>query len=384
MSSNILNMNNLSSTNTAENQNISTTPLTAIQIACYSVIIITGTIGNLLLIIAIARTRNLKTSQYLILNLATVDFLTCTVSIPLDIIILIIRRWPFGAILCKLIYPLQTVFMAVSVSTLLCMALERYRVIIHPLKPKISGKMILLVITLLWAVSIGLVSPYGAALNMKTEDVCVESWPNNDMSWPKAFTLSVFLVLYMVPLFAISITYTRIGLRLRAQSREPVCFVGTKNLRDSSKYRAKQNIRIVEFFVIAVIVFAICLLPFQVMWMWSDFGNGRDWKHFNTLLTFANVMVYANSAINPFIFGAIGRRYSSCNCFYRQGRRRAINTPMRCNVLRFTRKPSRKQIAPCLPPPPQRRQSLADTDDKEVIRPFSQNNASLVAFVSAV
>lgn len=42
------------------------------------------------------------------------------------------------------------------------------------------------------------------------------------------------------------------------------------------------------------------------MWMWSDFGNGWDWKYFNIFLMFVNVMVYVNSVINLFIFGVIG------------------------------------------------------------------------------
>lgn len=71
--------------------------------------------------------------------------------------------------------------------------------------------MILLVIILLWVVSIGLVLLYGVVLNMKIEDVCVESWLNNDMSWFKVFILSVFFVFYMVLLFVILIMYICIG-----------------------------------------------------------------------------------------------------------------------------------------------------------------------------
>lgn len=317
--------------NAAENQNKSTELLTVVKIACYAAIILIGTIGNMLLIIAIARTPKRKTSQYLIVNLAAVDLLTCALSIPFDITILLLDSgWPFGLALCKLIYPLQTVFMAVSVFTLLCMALERHHVMIHPLKPKMSGNMIILAITFIWIVSIGMVAPYSAALQMNQGD-CIENWPNNDVIYPKIFTLCVFFILYIGPLFIISIAYARIGLRLRAAEdiNATKCFIGSKSLRDSLRHREKQNIRVVKFFVIAVIAFAFCLMPFQVMWMWSDFGNGQNWEHFNTLLTFANVMVYANSAVNPFIFGAIGRRYNCWDCICRRMKQTGTSSPVR-------------------------------------------------------
>ena len=318
--------NNTETTNTELSMEL----LTVIKITCYCIIIVTGTIGNLMLIINLALKRSRKTSQYFILNLAVVDLLTCTLSIPFDITLLVLGDWPFGRVMCRLVYPLQTVFMAVSVSTLLCMALERHRAILYPLKPKITGTVIKLVIFLVWAISVGLVSPYAAALKVKDGE-CAENWPSNDPRYPKAFTLCVFLILYLSPLCVITAAYARVGLRLRANSLKAKLLVGTsKDKNRLSKSRTRRNIRIVKFFVLAVVAFAVCLLPFQVMWMWSDFGNGQKWKHFNTLLTFANVMVYANSAVNPYIFGALGRRCSSCWCLQRPRKPRARHFKRGC------------------------------------------------------
>jgi len=303
--------------NSSNNTELSMELLTVIQITCYSAIILIGTIGNLMLIINLALKRSRKTSQYFILNLAAVDLLTCTLSIPFDITLLVLGGWPFGRVMCWLVYPLQTVFMAVSVSTLLCMALERHRAILYPLKPRITGTVIKLVIFLVWAISVTLVSPYAVALTIKDGE-CMENWPSNDPRYPKAFTLCVFLILYLSPLCVITAAYARVGVRLRANSLKAELLVGTNRDKNRlSKSRTRRNIRIVKFFVLAVVAFAVCLLPFQVMWMWSDFGNGQKWKHFNTFLTFANVMVYANSAVNPYIFGALGCRYNSCSCIHR-------------------------------------------------------------------
>lgn len=321
--------------------------LTVIQITCYSIIIVIGTIGNVMLVFDLATKHYLKTSQYFILNLATVDLLTCALSIPFDISLVVLGGWPFGPVMCRIVYPLQTILIAVSVFTLLCMAVERHRAILHPLKPKIPGKVIMLVILLNWVIATGLVSPYAAALTIK-DGHCAENWPNNDPRYPKAFSLCVFLILYLSPLCVITAAYTFVGIRLRANSHKAELLVGTLSCKSRlAKSRTQRNIRIVKFFVLAVVAFALCLLPFQVMWMWSDFGNGQDWSHFNEVLTFANVMAYANSAVNPYIFGALGSRYNSYNCLRqknRKGRYFARNTFPFHSFIRKRRSTGNKKL----------------------------------------
>lgn len=367
--------------NITENERITSKELLIVQITCYSAIVLTGSIGNFMLIFALALERHRKTSQYFILNLATVDLLTCIISIPFDISLLLLSGWPFGSVLCRIIYPLQTLFMAVSVATLLCMALERHRAIIHPLKPKIPGGVIKMVITLIWVLSAGLVSPYVFALKMKEGD-CVENWPNNDPIYPKLFTLCVFLILYMGPLCVISVAYTRVGIRLHGLSHKAELLTASKKW--SKKYRARQNIRVVKVFVIAVVAFAFCLLPFQVMWMWSEFGNGQEWKHFSTLLTFANVMVYANSAVNPYIFGALGRKYNSCRCFYQRIKKAEHTKRKRVffNGASAAKRSQGMKEQAITPPGTTRIRSDDKYCDKE--RLYTNNNAAMIQLETTV
>lgn len=56
-----------------------------------------------------------------------------------------------------------------------------------------------------------------------------------------------------------------------------------------------------------ILVFAICMLPTHVTWLWHDFGNGSENPYglFNKVATFSNILTYTNSLVNPFIFGSI-------------------------------------------------------------------------------
>ena len=105
-------------------------------ISLLSVIACLGAIGNLLVIKTILNLKRRKLYEYLILNLAITDAGTSLVSIPLDIAEQVKAEFPYGAAMCHVVYPLQSVLIYVSVLTLLLMSTERYKLIVTPMKPK--------------------------------------------------------------------------------------------------------------------------------------------------------------------------------------------------------------------------------------------------------
>ena len=284
-----------------------------LQLLFYSVIIAVGSVGNALICLAILSRKKRKTSEYFILNLAITDLSTSILSIPLDIIERLAGYWPYGSFLCKLVYPLQTILMSVSVATLLAMSLERHRAIMHPLKPRMKGSKPIIVICAIWVGSTLLVSPYIYVLGFEAGN-CVENWPGT--GYVKAYTMSVFIVLYLCPLWGITIAYVRIGRKLYKDIKTLQVVMadpeGGMTGRQMLKTRAHRNVRIVKIFVTAVVAFAVCMLPNHVMWLWNDYGNGHSSKYFTDLLVFTNILVYANSCINPFIFGTLQTRCTSC------------------------------------------------------------------------
>lgn len=281
--------------------------LLIIQILCYSVIIVTGTCGNILIFLSVVCRKTRKLSDYFILNLTIADLLCCVVSIPFDIMELVIGYWPLGLSMCKIVYPLQTVLTAVSVVTLLFMALERHRVIVYPFKPKIRVRYVVLTIVLLWVTAFALVTPYMMTLELRGS-FCVENWSGEKNV--KAFTICIFVLLYVVPLSIIFAVFVRVALRLRNNNYTITRAFGNSMMGNQTReVRSSRNARVLKIFVSAVIAFAVCNLPFHIMWLWNDLGNASGNDYFNDLLTFANIMVYTNSAINPFIFGALSQKF---------------------------------------------------------------------------
>lgn len=291
--------------------------LAIVQVTFYIAITIFGTITNVALCGALLRTTyQRRPSECFILNLAFTDLMTCAVGIPLDVAVILTRYWPFGAFLCKVVWPFQTILIAVSVGTLTCMAIERYRAIVTPFKPMFTRKIVKILICSIWCLSIILVTPYVAVLEHKDRS-CYESWQGD--KHPKIFTMCVFLLFYAIPLSVIVPAYARIGFRLHSDDRTMKTFSrkqgpGNQQFQTLVRRRSKRTILFVKTFLFGAVAFAVCLLPYHVMWLWHDFGQGSQWAHFSDTLLFANALVYFNSLVDPFIFGGTVALNWRTNC----------------------------------------------------------------------
>ena len=281
--------------------------VTIVQVTSYALITIFGTVANLLLYGALLRKKQRSPSEYFVLNPAFTDLMTCAVGIPLDMAEILKQYWPFGAFMCKVVYPFQTALIGVSVATLTCMAIERYRAIVTPFKPMMTKRIVKVVIFAVWCISGVPMSPYILVLEHKHEQLqCTETWQNEN--YRKMFTMCVFLLFYSLPLCIIAPAYICIGFRLYSDGKKMKRFsikqgAGNQSFRKLVRQRTRANVIIVKTFLLGAVVFSLCLLPYHVMWLWADFGNGAHWSHFGDVLVFANALVYFNSLVDPFIFG---------------------------------------------------------------------------------
>ena len=277
------------------------------QLISFGVIAVIAVLGNALICWNELTRHPRKTSSYFIINLAISDLAAGVLSIPLDIVERLSGTWPFFPFMCHVVYPFQTVLMAVSVITLLCMSFERHRAVVTPFKCRPAGGFLVRVIIALWVISVLLVIPYTLVLKIKNGD-CVEDWPSKD--YVKIYTMSVFIALYLLPLTLITICYTSTCFFMFKEDnrwRSMIRYYGlsVRRVHQLSAKRHKRNVKIIKVFVAAVMAFALCQLPTHVIWLWHDFGSGSQWEHLSNVLPFCHMLTYLNSAIDPFIFGSI-------------------------------------------------------------------------------
>ena len=256
----------------------------------------------------------------------------------------------------------------------------RYRAVVHPWKPRFTSSQTTAIIASTWSVSFILVLPY--ALVLKIQDgYCAEDWPHP--SAVKAYTMGLFIFQYALPLLIITFAYIMVARKLRHQAariarnrHENGISVTTygleasgyqmhptseafsvssptvphsdvrKKCSDSVKQelvpqsidppkvdksevkRLERNTKIMKMLVTVVSLYAICLLPNQIVWLWYEFGTAQSLPHFNELLTFGNIMVYVNSCVNPLL-------YAGMNDDFRKGFIKLLNCNRRSPAKTF-------------------------------------------------
>ena len=100
-------------------------------IGMYCLLILVGSLGNILVITAVARNPAMRTVRNIfIINLGISDLLLCLITMPLTLAEVLSQYWPFGksAILCKLFGTLQALSIFVSSITITAIALDRHQV----------------------------------------------------------------------------------------------------------------------------------------------------------------------------------------------------------------------------------------------------------------
>lgn len=291
--------------------------LLAVKLTCFIAISCVGIIGNILICVKLFGSKR-KSSECFILNLALTDLMVCAIGIPLDIYEQLHKTWVYGSALCKVVWPCQTLLILVSILTLTAMSLERYRVIITPLKPKLQKHDILKAIVAIWIMGMAIVFPYINALTYN-RGKCVEMWAGaRDSDY---YTLALFIIDYCIPLSIISYCYGRVGFRLYKSNLQfndaPAARKDSKIQNHAQKNRLQRNTRIIKVFGFAVVMFVVCMLPGDIYWMWTSWGEVH-FPYDDYFKTFANILVYANSAINPFIFGTCNVSCFQTLCFRRK------------------------------------------------------------------
>jgi uncharacterized membrane-anchored protein YitT (DUF2179 family) len=262
----------------------------------YSLIFLLGVGGNSAVCFILQRRKSLRTvTNLFILNLAISDLIfSCTIPLEFPIIVHD-YKWPYAPFFCKIYGPFQTVALSVSIFTLAAVSIVRHRAIIHPLKRQVTQSHARYILAGIWLSSAILMVPH--SLTLKSDGIqCNEQWP--DQTYRKVYTTSLSVLFYVIPLCIIMFAYVKIVKELMSKRS---CF----NCENSALNEVwnKETTKVIRMFFKVTIVFAVCNLPSQIMWLWLDYGKAdQTFKYFWDLLAAMNILIFANSAANPFIY----------------------------------------------------------------------------------
>ncbi|OXA52120.1 Neuropeptide Y receptor [Folsomia candida] len=296
----------------------------------YTVTLLAAVIGNLLVILVVLTIPKMRTnSNFLIANLAVGDMLTI-LCVPFGYISILLQSWSFGEVLCHLVTPLTVVFVFVSAWTLVMLSLERWWVIVRWDKGQNRGccgggrwgeGVVGWVIGGVWVGSILVSLPVWVVVGLREVHegeeegepgriLCEEiGWPRPDLRL--AYTLTLLLLQYFIPIFVLIFTYGRIAIEIWWKKTSPVLEgssnsgIMNKSVREERLNRAKR--RTISTLILVVTCYTLSWLPLNLLYLYLEIIQDVESDPFPRV-EYAYVLCHwlamTHSCLNPLIYGS--------------------------------------------------------------------------------
>ena len=277
----------------------------------YCLIVLVSLAGNTVIAIIVYKTKTMrKPINFLIVNMAMSDLLFPVFLIPWDIQSLYINSWlidgPLGQVLCSLVNFLPRVSLVVSVQSLVLIAVDRFGAVVFPLRsPLISSKLCPFFILATWIIAIAVYSPYLFVFKLVEYPgglVCALSWKEvfGESSSYDNYLLPLLMIFYVIPLVLIIILYRTIYIKLKSQK------IPGEQSGNAGQQRQQRERNVLKMAIAIVLGFAVCGLPYFIVWLLSIFASDIGSCGFEI---FAFFMVRINCAMNPCICLIFSRNY---------------------------------------------------------------------------
>ncbi|XP_069958264.1 neuropeptide F receptor [Cherax quadricarinatus] len=280
-------------------------------IVAYSLLIILGSTGNSLVVMAVIRKPAMRTARNVfIINLAISDLLLCLVTMPLTLVELFSQYWPLGdhPFLCKLVGPLQATSIFVSTISITAIALDRYQVIVYPTKESLKTVGAVLMLLLIWVISFMLALPNFIWRTLKHHEVnlpnlcsvnfCFEDWPTEHGRG--YYSVFVILVQYCLPIITVSISYAMICRKLKRRMANSAVRSSKKGEQDGRRMK-KTNTLLITI----ALIFCLSWLPLNLYNLVVDFYNpfGNEMETMLIVYAICHMMGMSSACSNPLMYG---------------------------------------------------------------------------------
>ncbi|KAG6460179.1 hypothetical protein O3G_MSEX011817 [Manduca sexta] len=289
----------------------------------YTLIFITGVMGNIFTCIVIVRNKSMHTAtNYYLFSLAMSDLLLLISGMPQEIYS-IWSKWPyvFGHTFCVIRGLAAETSTNASVLTITLFTIERYLAICHPFVSHQMSKLSRATkhVILLWMVALGSALPQALQFgirNHKGVTMCLQT----RVIIENSFEISTF-VFFFTPMVIITVLYLLIGLKLRETSitkeQNQKDFQSSKYTHNIRRKHGQSTRRVIRMLVAVVIAFFICWAPFHAQRLVAIYGTTEDHLAKSpillsvySLLTYTSgVFYYMSTCINPIFYHIMSNKF---------------------------------------------------------------------------
>lgn len=214
-----------------------------------SILMLLGTFGNILVLVYYGCKSRSSTNSFFIVALAVFDLSVCAVTMPIEIMDLRFYYMFTNVPACKISRVLNHLAANGSASTLLAIAVDRFRRLCCPLKPQLEIKHAKiavflassLAIVLSWPalifykpVTVNIINPENKTLILQGSD-CTTAKDDKYRTYLWAFNIVQF-VIYIVATVILIVLYALVGRAIYRYKRRRLKFASTKRIAYDPKY----------------------------------------------------------------------------------------------------------------------------------------------------
>ncbi|XP_064608144.1 melatonin receptor type 1B-like [Liolophura sinensis] len=274
-------------------------------LVCMGVIMLTGTVGNILVVGAVLTTKALRTmGNIFILNLAFADLCVTAIVDPFSIIGFVLGEVYFEdkPALCELVACICLTSCFCSLLSIGAISINRYiHICHHQVYPKIFTFRNTVLITIgLWVVSFLCEMPnffgWGDHVYDRKTLSCIYD-RLADYSYTLFFTIGGIIT----PLVIIAICYLRIYLFVRGSTRK---IRDTQEQHMNLPKKGKNDLKFVRTLFIIFLIFSVCWMPYVIVVLYDKHDRLSSDVH-----TYVVLLAHINSSMNSVLYGITNRHF---------------------------------------------------------------------------
>ena len=276
----------------------------------YCLILLVSLAGNTVIGIIVYRTRTMRNPiNFFIVNMAMSDLLFPIFLFPLEIRMLYMDSGLITQSLCKMVIFLPVVSFAVSIQSLVLIAMDRFGAVVFPLRsPLITSKLCPFFILATWIIGMAFFSPYLFVLKVVEYNgrrICRLQWNESfgESSSRDNYEATIMVVLCFIPFVMIATFYVMIYIKLKLQK------IPGEHSVNAGQQRQQRERNVLKMTIAIVLGCAACWLPYSMGSFAFFFASGIESCGFQYFFTVAFFMNRANCAINPCICLILSRNY---------------------------------------------------------------------------
>lgn len=278
-------------------------------VATYSVLILSGSTGNGLVCLVVARKPQMRTPRNIfIINLAVSDLLLCLFTMPLTLTEILVKVWPLGEFMCKMTSTLQATSIFVSTMSITAIALDRYNAILYPTREWNKRLGAVFILTAIWLVAFLLALPMFVfrryvyhVMNLPPVyyvAYCYEEWP---VSHGRAYySIATMIFQYVLPIVILSVAYARIYRKLLNRMSTKLRLNSSGQIRESDNRRIRRtNLLLISI----AVIYVVSWLPLNIFNVITDLYYFIPERSFRVYFASCHVIGMSSACSNPLLYG---------------------------------------------------------------------------------